>query len=173
MQSFGHALKGIKKKLPAKLFKPEIFVSQTHPVLTQYFLSFRNQSSHKNIEQNDKRKEPGDATKIITMFHVKGGYIISVQGMFYGGGHPPRCWMINISPLVDKTGNARVSRPGNTSPGLDGTQSRKRVMLPVSRGIAPPSIIGNNKNQIRAGPDITGNKFSKNRLVTNHWSHAC
>ena len=70
--------------------------------------------------------------------------------------------------MVDQGRDPRIGRAGDASAGLDGPETGVGMMLPVSRGIPPPSVVGDHENKCRALLDIIRNEVTEDGFVANH-----
>ena len=80
---------------------------------------------------------------------------------------PVRERLSNFAFLVDEARNAGIGCAHNVAAGFDGTQRCVGKMLPVSGRIAPPTIVGDNGDEIRAFANIIRHKVAVNRFVAN------
>ena len=72
-----------------------------------------------------------------------------------------------VATLVDEARNACVCGTRYAAAGLYGTQLGELQMLTVSGTVAPPAIVGDDKQQVGSFSDKLSDISSKHRLVTN------
>ena len=137
-----------------------------------FLTRFHSEPALKQFQDCPKNKSackpPHDGSEIIAMACIK---CLPAGGSDFlpdRTGNPPSKRLMNIASLVNEAGNSRVGGTRNAFPGFNGAQSSIQEMLLVTGCIAPPAIVGDDENKIRAVADVLSDIFAVNRFVADH-----
>ena len=104
--------------------------------------------------EEEEENEDGEAAWNVAEADEEGQLVGEADGAGKGGFLPPWGGGDDAAAGVDDGGDAGVGAASDPAAGLDGAEGGVAEVLPVAGGVAPPGVIGDDREEFGSGAHI-------------------
>ena len=97
--------------------------------------------------------------------------LVKLNLPFEGRLFPPGRGSGNHTICVDKRGNTGIGHPNHAPPAFDGTNRAEIIVVPIARGVFPPSIVCDHADKAIFPGQVLSDVGTKHRFKTDNWQY--